>query len=90
MNAFLASVEIFLAAVILHKAVPTVLQNGRIKALNIWALGVALGLFAVDRITASTAATSAVMGHAMLILYGALRYTNIARRGLICWGQQKC
>jgi len=93
MNALLAAIELLLAALTLHRAVPSVLQNGRMKALNIWALGVAMGLFGVDRfaayLSASGLTTTLIMAHSMLITYGSLRYLHIARRGLSFWGNTR-
>lgn len=94
MNALLAAIELLLAALVLHRAVPSVLQNGRMKALNIWTLGIALGMFGVDRfaafLTASPLTTTLGMAHVMLATYGGLRYAHIAKRGLSFWGDTRC
>lgn len=90
LDAMLALVEITVAMVLFHRALPSVLQGGRLKAFQIWALAMALGMFGVDRFAAYINGTHtsplAMLGHCWLAAYGVLRFAHIARRGLTAWG----
>lgn len=89
-NMILAGFEMTTAMLLFHRAIPSVIQAGKLKAFKIWALALCIGLFSVDRFTAflnvSQVTPMTLLAHVWLISYGLLRYVHIARRGLTAWG----
>ena len=90
-NVILACFEFGMGLVILHRALPSVLQGGRAKAVKIWALGFALLMFSIDRLTAflnvANTPWMTLFAHGWLVAYALMRYSNIAARGIIRWGE---
>lgn len=90
-NMVLAAFEMTTAMLLFHRAIPSVIQAGKMKAFKIWALALCLGLFSVDRFTAFLnnlpVAHMTLLAHIWLISYGLLRYAHIASRGLTAWGE---
>lgn len=89
----LSVAEMFVAMILFHRAIPSVIQAGRKKAFKIWALALCLGLFAVDQFTVfmngGTMSHMTILAHVWLVVYGALRYAHIAGRGLTPWGETR-
>lgn len=89
-NFILSLIEISLAMMMFHRAVPTELLKGRAKAFKTWFLALALGMFGVDRLTAFIAVQPTpfitMLAHCWLATYGILRFGHIARFGLSKWG----
>lgn len=90
-NIFICFLELMTGLIILHRAIPSVIQKGRFSAAKIWALGLCLCLFSVDRLTVFMNGTNTTlttyMSHVLLVSYGILRYRHIASRGITRWGE---
>ena len=84
-----ASVQFAVGLLLLHKAVPTVLIEGRVKAFIVWFLGTMLLLFASGHIIAALYGLSTFwvnqLAQAVGTIYGILRYRHIVRAGAVHW-----
>lgn len=90
-NLVAGSLEMLLAIMIAHRALPNVRTEGLMRAFKFWSLAMALGLLGVGRyadyMTGRELGALAVFGHWFLILYAALRYRHtMSRCGQFKWG----
>ena len=89
-NALIALLEIGLAFLIMHRAMPTVKVNaGVLLALEIYLIALVLAMFGVGRmlqfLNGLTAHWIFSAGHYCLIAYGILRYHTSMRSGARKW-----
>lgn len=83
--------ELALAILIAHKALPNVRTEGLARAFKFWSLAMALALLAVGRLAEYMAGNEmgaiGVFAHWFLILYASLRYRHTMKRcGRFRWG----
>ena len=84
-----ASIQFAVGLLLLHKAVPTALVEGRVKAFIVWFLGLMLLLFASGHIIAALYGLSTYWVNQLAqvagTIYGVLRYRHIVRAGAVHW-----
>lgn len=72
-----------------HKGMPAAMRDGRVKAVEIFLLGLVMGLFGVGRLAAFLALPQGLsiytLGHAALLAYAFLRYRRLLLPGKVGW-----